>query len=47
MLAAKIALTMLMVASLLGIALIQAAGSGTMESIALDHLEQGLVAVAR
>ena len=47
MLAAKIALTVLLVASLFGIGLINVANPDASESIALDHLEQGLVVAAR
>lgn len=47
MLAAKIALTLLMVASLFGIGLINVVDPGAMESIALEHLEEGLVVGAR
>ena len=47
MLAAKIALTVLMVAKLFGIGLINVANPDASESIALDHLEQGLVVAAR
>lgn len=43
MLAAKIGLTLLLVTSLFGIGLINVANPDAMESIALDHLEQGLV----
>lgn len=47
MLAARIALTVLMVASLFGIGLINVASTDASGSIALDHLEQGLVVAAR
>jgi hypothetical protein len=47
MLAAKIALTVLLIASLFGIGLINVVNPDASESIALDHLEQGLVVAAR